>query len=184
MSMYGEPEYEEATNVPDEFKPKQPIKAQPTVGADGHVDSNPSPVMGNVNDVDDDVPFIANPRRVAPVNQADMDFNPSPTFGDDRRHQSWVLDDGGNRKENDPNYRLVSTPTVPGGNALVDHYIEEAITKLGNGDKVGASQQISGAKTLVMMVKVQAERVKNQQIIGKMDDYLKTIANIETTINS
>jgi len=195
--MYGEPEYygtgdeehrvQEAEEIPQ--SEELPRRRQPRVGEGGHVDSNPSPMMGG-NEIDtiDEIPFIADPKRMAQLAakspNGSSDWNPSPTTGE-RRHEATLLDDSpGVAREDDPKYRLPKLANVPGGNALIEHYIEAAISALGNGDKVGAAQQVSAAKTLVMMVRVQAEKTKNQPTLQKMDNYLKSVSQIETTINS
>lgn len=195
MSMYGEPEYGDTNEDP--FHPKvrmpasaQPQKAQPQVGEGGHVDSNPSPAMGSVGDTLDEVPFLANPRRAMPAQAGvamQIDYNPSPNVMGDRNYQSAILDDDpGIAKENDPRYRLVKpepgAPNAP--NQLLDYYINSAIDAIGNSNKVVAGQMIGAAKTLVTMVKVNAEKTNNAVMLQKLETYGATIAQIEKTINS
>jgi len=195
--MYGTPEYGQDDDSQDPYHlrvklppPKEPAKEQSQVGVDGHVDNNPSPVMGTDSGADEQ-PFIADPYRMmqaaAARAPAQNDFNPSPDFGGERRHQSSLLDDPGINKaiEDNPAYKLPKMAPMPaGGNALIEHYLEEAMTGLGNGDKVHASQMVMAAKTLVMMVRVQAERTKNELVLAKMKTYLETCAKVEQTINA
>lgn len=173
--------------------PKEPQKEQPSVGESGHVDSNPSPVVGgegNSGQSSEDIPFLANPRKAMPAQPGAggrVDYNPSPTYGEDRNHQSWILDDDpGIAKENDPRYRLVKPdPGAPNSpNQLLDYYINNAIDSIANGDKVVASQMAGAAKTLINMVKMKAEKSKDAVMLQKLETYTKTVAQIEQTINS
>jgi hypothetical protein len=198
--MYGTPEYGSDDENPDmerdpltgRLRPRQ--KEAPQIGEGGHVDSNPSPVVGGEGGTgkpqDDDVPFLMNPRRAMPAQPGaggNIDFNPSPTYGEERNHQVWLLDDDpGIAKENDPRYRLVKpdpgTPNSP--NQLLDYYIGNAIDSIANGDKVAASQMVGAAKTLIDMVKVRAVKAKNEVMLQKLKTYSETVAKIEQTINS
>ena len=137
----------------------------------------------------DDVPFLANPTRMLPQSGETggrVDSNPSPDFSGERNHQSWLLnDDPGVADENNPNYRLVkSEPNAPqGANALIEHYIEQAITAVSNGDKVTAAQMAGAAKTLISMVIVQAKKGNNPTAgIQKMEAYNATVAKIEASV--
>jgi hypothetical protein len=137
----------------------------------------------------DDVPFLARPRQVPaqPGAGGNLDFNPSPDPMSGRNYATALLDDDpGIAKENDPRYRLVKPdPGAPNSpNQLLDFYINKAIDAIGTGDKVTASQMVGAAKTLVTMVKVNAEKVKNVPMLQKLEPYDKTIAQIEKTINS
>jgi hypothetical protein len=196
MSFGGTPEYGQDESE-DPWHPKvrmppskEPQKEQPAVGEDGHVDSNPSPVMGVESGTSqDDVPFLARPRQVPaqPGAGGNLDFNPSPDPMSGRNYATALLDDDpGIAKENDSRYRLVKPdPGAPNSpNQLLDFYINKAIDAIGTGDKVTASQMVGAAKTLVTMVKVNAEKVKNVPMLQKLEPYDKTIAQIEKTINS
>ena len=196
--MYGEPEYGQEENPDMEtdpmtgrLRPRQ--KSAPQVSIDGHVDANPSPVMGgegNTGQSQEDVPFLMNPRRAMPAQPGvggNIDYNPSPTYGEDRNHQAWLLDDDpGIARENDPRYRLVKPdPGAPNSpNQLLDFYINSAIDGIANGDKIVASQMVGAAKTLINMVKVNAEKSRNAVMLQKLETYTKTVAQIELTINS
>ena len=185
MSIYGTIDYGQDDNQ-DPNQPATRRQAQP--GADGHVDSNPSPVMGNATP--EEAPFMANPRRGAPAQPqagGQVDFNPSPDMGGERNHQVWLLeDDPGIAREDDPNYRLVKpAPGAPQGpNALIEHYIEQGITALSNNDRVVCAQMLGAAKTLISMGMVQAKKANDASRIQKMDDYTATVGKVESSLNS
>jgi hypothetical protein len=192
MSIYGEAEYGQDNEPEDPLHPRvkmppprEPQKAQPEVGQSGHVDSHPSPLMGGENGPEEK-PFLANPGRIARAGVESIDFNPSPLMGEDRRHESTLVDDAGINKavEDNPAYRLPKMRPMPaGGNALVEHYLEQAITALGNSDKITANDMLLSAKTLVNMIKMQAEKMKDEITKRKMVDYLATCSKVEKAIN-